>query len=628
MAAYTTTTTGNWSSTATWGGSGPPGDGDTVTMSYNVTVDVNTTVGSSPNTGGTAAILMSTASRTVTLTIGTGITLTCKGDITQGATYLTQSSIVMNAGATITLFPPSGQTYYINCNQDLNSITCNGTSGSGCTIQTNLTSAGLNGSIVISTANRNQGVITATYTTFENMGTSSVIGVNTHLDYPTASANSSITNCTFTGSSYGSLNGYQNGTWTGTQTFSNNTFSSSVGYTLNIAGVCAGFGAYSASTGTITIQNNSFDLAVVPHDFSGSVLTCTDNYFGSTVLGACSWTSATQFTRNFITFNFATASPPSIGGPISNCYINVVYSASNAHHLTTNGSGTFAVSGCIFDPNISSGGGGVGIVLPAPTANSYLTLTNNIVCPGGGGYGSCFSGPSTSGSYSWYITAVHNTVCLTGPYDEPGMLYNASSLPTGAFPSVQANLCWQAGTTYTGNLAVYDASNILNAVTLAGNNAFYNPTTGTCYYNTSTSQSGVTGYSGVKISANTAYPNATVGNGDITANPQFVDSTRSLATWSSQHGGSGTYASGAALIAANTTLIGQATTGLLAWVKAGFEVQNVSYVNASYSGDPSTSDAAGNAWPGGGPGLGAMVYSSGAVQDPIGVAGPLAMSVP
>jgi len=50
MTAYTSTQSGDWSNTATWGGSGPPGDGDTATieLTHTVEIDGDTVVGTSP----------------------------------------------------------------------------------------------------------------------------------------------------------------------------------------------------------------------------------------------------------------------------------------------------------------------------------------------------------------------------------------------------------------------------------------------------------------------------------------------------------------------------------------------------------------------------------------------------
>ncbi len=50
-------------------------------------------------------------------------------------------------------------------------------------------------------------------------------------------------------------------------------------------------------------------------------------------------------------------------------------------------------------------------------------------------------------------------------------------------------------------------------------------------------------------------------------------------------------------IAANPALITQATTGSLAWVRAGFQPQ-VSAFRTTYSGDSSAADANGTAWTG------------------------------
>ena len=81
MAAYTSTTTGNWSSTATWGGSGPPGTGDTATIANGttVTVDVNTTVGNSTSAVGPAITINGSSSTIGTLIVATGVTLTLQG---------------------------------------------------------------------------------------------------------------------------------------------------------------------------------------------------------------------------------------------------------------------------------------------------------------------------------------------------------------------------------------------------------------------------------------------------------------------------------------------------------------------------------------------------------------------
>jgi hypothetical protein len=114
----------------------------------------------------------------------------------------------------------------------------------------------------------------------------------------------------------------------------------------------------------------------------------------------------------------------------------------------------------------------------------------------------------------------------------------------------------------------------VDAVTKSDYNAIQNPSSGTCTYNTSTSQAGVVGYAGIKVSNASAFPNSQVGQHDITlsANPLF-DKTRNLATWAQvNHGTDGSYAAAFAVLLANPSLIGQASTGLIAWVRAGHQV--------------------------------------------------------
>lgn len=88
-AAYTSTQSGNWSDPATWGASGPPADGDTAAIGtgHAVTVDVNTTVGHSPGAGDATAAILVTG--TGSLTINSGVTLVCRGDLKLNNSVLT-----------------------------------------------------------------------------------------------------------------------------------------------------------------------------------------------------------------------------------------------------------------------------------------------------------------------------------------------------------------------------------------------------------------------------------------------------------------------------------------------------------------------------------------------------------
>jgi hypothetical protein len=76
VATRTSTQSGNWSDTATWGGSAAPVDGDTATIStgHTVTVDVNATVG----INGIAANHL-TLNGTAAMTIAEDVTFTLRG---------------------------------------------------------------------------------------------------------------------------------------------------------------------------------------------------------------------------------------------------------------------------------------------------------------------------------------------------------------------------------------------------------------------------------------------------------------------------------------------------------------------------------------------------------------------
>lgn len=92
-AAYTSTQTGNWSDTATWGGSGPPGNGDSATVLHAVTFDAAATIGN-----GTTAITVSSGG---SLTQAANLTL--NGDLYVGGESGGIGTFTLGAGTTLAL---------------------------------------------------------------------------------------------------------------------------------------------------------------------------------------------------------------------------------------------------------------------------------------------------------------------------------------------------------------------------------------------------------------------------------------------------------------------------------------------------------------------------------------------
>lgn len=129
MATITSTANGNWSAGGTWVGGVAPGSGDTAVLAHNVTVDVNTTIGTSPNDVTTAVVTVNAAK---ILTIGVGITLTCKGN----QSWVNGAGLVMGAGSQL-VFDNSasgGSPTYRVTSSGICTLSAIGTSGSRCGI--------------------------------------------------------------------------------------------------------------------------------------------------------------------------------------------------------------------------------------------------------------------------------------------------------------------------------------------------------------------------------------------------------------------------------------------------------------------------------------------------------------
>jgi hypothetical protein len=627
VAAFTSKASGNWSASGqtTWTQVGVPGANDTVTIAHNITVDVNTTIGLTAfTTGGTPAITFTGGN----LTVNSSVSLTVSGDINHTA----DSPVTLASGSTLSFKPPSGQTCVWNQTSNTNSaITCNGTLGSHVTVKTDLSLGGLNTTSTVG-AFRNQGLVTATYTDFSNFGTATVFGLITQIDYNN-NAVSSITNCTFTGCNYSyvsSANNSQDGNFT----FQFNIFSSSVGITVNgLAGCCASFAFGNNRTAAVRLVDScSFDTNIG----NGSLRQCTmsNNYFGGQIqhLSGTAWPSDSYWSTNFLTSN--ATSIITLYGPIKNSYF-FHSAASNPHYLSIDSTVTAGtLTGLIFECSATSADGDC-IFPPTSGGGSTLSVTLCIGIPTGGGTGStCGNIVSALSNSAVAITVEHCTFASHGADGGLIGITETTAAYTGEVASCRGNIVWDLTAGETHSCAVSrkgSATNATDAVTLAGYNGFLNPASSPasgnnqCFYNTSTSQTGVIGYGGIKSSVNHTFPNTAIGTGDITADPQFFDNTRCLAKWGGTVAGGGVATNAAALatLAANPALIGQATTGLLAWVRAGYVPQNQSYQTASYPGDTSTVDAAGTTWSGGSPGIGAMSFpvSTGSAGPSLGIAG-------
>ncbi len=644
MAAYTTAQSGNWSASSTWTTTPPtggPGIGDTVVWGGKHTVTIDSAAGASQNgvvklgTGSGTCITGPTSYSTVTpsgsgvLTIANGNQLWLRGNAVDGGGGWLLINVGTTAGASLYFDPPNSSTQI----EILSSagyamlVAANGTSSNPAVIKTDFTRAGgtgLNG--LISTTAQSGGLYLATYTQLTNLGNSTTFGVqiNTAWTYAVSITNCTFTNCSFFFSSNTDVN----------FTFSDNIFSSSPSTTTGGIYASASFNASAnPSAGVRTITYNSFDQSVVFESQRGFIF--TDNYMGGFYcVNGPQWPSISNCARNFVQFNdTGTGSSGVVLYGSAKDWFLFDTNSTNPHYCGADAA-TMTISGFIFQ---SSGTGGQGDCIVPGTSGGTLTVTNCIVLPD-----ASTSYVGTSGKLISYlgsgtnqvVIAEHNTyVAGTGGGDSDDAVAalgeSGGAQLSGAYSSVRANLPWSAAAASLCLAAndITSGGGYCNNVTAAGYNGFWNPSTGTCYYGAptggasgGTTQTGVVGYAGLRVSNANSFPDSQIGTGDISGNPAFVDSTRCLATWGGTAAGGGTATNAGALaaLAANPALIGQATTGLLAWIRAGFRPTNSAFEATGWSGDTSTADAAGNSWPGSTPGFGAMAYYAGTASTASG----------
>jgi hypothetical protein len=564
MAPFTSRATGNWSAAGpagTWEESGVPGNGDTVTIGngHVVTVDVNTTVGSSPATGGTAAITVT--GTTGKLIIAAGITLVARGDI-----RLADAPFTMNAGA-ILEFDASAATTPLSQHYVLQTATANyqnnvvvtvtGTAGARCTIRSN--AGGGTGSLKMNGSGGYRAFLTFRYTNFTNLGTASVPSI----EKGGTTSTFDLQNCVF--DTCGTIMSGATGATAQFQLL-NVTMKNTVATTYCYQGDNS---AAAKTGGTRLISGCVFDKLCTGcwRDY-----TITDTLFsGATspisTAGTTPWAS---FTNNLLVWGGTLEA--TLAGSITNCYCLANYTAINPHYLQATATPT-TVGGCVFQ-YIGTAGDGDGFQPGAPGTPVTFILENNLAVPnvvaGGNQPGSLFS---LIGNANVTVLARHNT--WFGGSQACAHVGETYAGHAGLLGEFRDNLCWD---TSARTWKLQDVSSTVNDVVSAAN----------CHHNAGylmLAGSNGKGYQALDLTGGSPGANDVDG-----VNPQFVDATRNLQSWDASVGGAGTVANALTeLKKKNEAGYNPAyqISALVSWVKAGFVPQAGALYAASDNVAPS-----------------------------------------
>lgn len=573
MAAYTSTQTGNWSDTATWGGSGPPGNGDTATVNHTVTVDVDTTVGTS-GASGTTAVTVGSAGQVV---VPDGIRLTVRGDVLCATGGTVKASVLLQAGGKFRFdasqaTTPLSQKYTVRlggANADRCRFEAQGTSAKRCTVDSD--AAGGNGYFSRSTFTNTEFFI-CSYTDFTRIGDSSNRFCNSDLATSSSNSKHDFSNCTF--DACGTVDATQGGT-PGSASFMsyvNCSWKSTAGSGLTVS-------TASSPSGTRVIKGCVFDKTVTLNQCSGWVLGGSslgdENYFGNgiSIAGTTAWSSF----QNAIVRRSSNVQEQANGSVTDVLYMQD-HTTSNPHFValaTSIPTGTYTFDGCLFWYQ-GSNTAGDGILIGSPSNTHTVEAIRCIVLPNGGaGLASC-SLISALGNAKISYRARHCTM-LGGGNSNAGVTVGETYAGfAGQMTGFQSNIVWKPSGT-TGYKLFRDAAGSVSDI-CSPSNADYN-----CGWNLATG-SDLKGY---HASSGTMFSTAP-GAHDVDGNPQFVDSSRSIASWDTSLGGAGTVANALAELAKKNDAAGYNSNynipALLTYLRGGFAPTNVALQNAGHDG--------------------------------------------
>lgn len=532
-----------------------PASGDTATINHNVTVDVDSAVGTSPND--TTTIVLTIAGGKI-LTISSGVTLTVKGNIT----WANASKLTLNSGHLLFDNSASGGTPTYGFNSaNLYLLEANGTLGNPCSISCAAGSLWQPSTVWTS--------FVATYTTFQRVKASSLAFVDVTLSH-----------CTFDECQLLTLTSTQT---TKTYLLDDNrwTNTSGVGGSLNLnfSGVF--------TSGSRFFRRNILDKFFT---YNSKGFTLLHNCFlgGVAMVAGVTWTFRLNYVSGDGTLGGGNGQPL-VASTERNYYV-VNNGVGNPHFLgpTAKAGVDNIISQSIFEsqtPDLVDYGDAILLVASCCTAGLKVVGKNNIVLRSGYSGATCSSGTLLT-MYNadanvlgeWYHNTANNDNATSGllPKRSPFATAESGNGTAGQVAALKSNLVWGSAAGQ-GYLAERLGGTVQDIITASG--ADYN-----WRFNGSAGDN-QRGYEDQAGSGNlwaagdavAAGVDAHGGSGD----PQFFDSARNMAKWCFDRGyGVQTFAAAETALQADPTRI----PDLINYVFEGFRPGNVACRNAAHDG--------------------------------------------
>ena len=613
-ASFTSSQSGGWSTPATWGGAGVPGNGDTVIIRHTVTLETDVTVGASPNTvdtSGTPAIDIqdtSTAGYDGHLVVPAGRTLTVRGNLKVTSTGTThQARLTVQTGGAFVFDntqPPSSGSALYRIYRNANGAESIVTFGSpGVTSPRTIFrgkpegSSGTN-SLFLNDGNGYSWVRTAIY------------GTDVY------DCGSAADPCIST---------YEFSTTTGTVNIWDSDFYRTGGISLRTAGTSNAFSWILRRVRTIGTLNSqrSFHTSHPIALMTGGAREISDCYF-DTGINLASFGQFeirnTVFARNFYPIVHATAPSVLYWNKFENILIHQTSASASLSNLWGSAKDVFYVADSGVSNNNPHG------LTPSPSLRRDVTLDGIIGQynhPGGANGEGEFLNPTYCTTRDEYTFVIKNSIVLPNAFDQTTASYlfagwNTATNPVPCRIELYHNTIMGAASEAGGGFMAGEGGNTVpaNLLDVYKSNLYWDAVPGrltAVHYFNGTGQLGstyvdwmvpdgtshnaawnhkvVSGYSAPNNYCNgTPYEvpcSSPAGANDLYGlDPKFVDTSRNVQKWAQvNHGADGTMEGALAVFGATpASEIGARISGLLAYVRDGFRPRNPAYRRAGHDG--------------------------------------------